>query len=90
MLKPQTRPSATEAMGHEWVASKHAEHLKLSFSGQSIGSDELNALACCSEVSSDLEDVTTTMQILQAESQRHSAPTLVHALFAKPVISVST
>ena len=54
MLKPEARPSATEAMGHEWVASKHADHLKLSFSGQSIGSDELNALACCGEVSSDL------------------------------------
>ena len=74
MLKPVARSSATEAMGHEWVASKHSEHLKLSLSGQSIGSDELNALACCSEVSSDLEDVTTTMQILQQNHRATARP----------------
>jgi serine/threonine protein kinase len=54
ILEPHKRPTAAEAMGHEWIREKPQERVKLSFGGNGIGSDMLNALVSFCEVSDEL------------------------------------
>lgn len=52
-VQPQKRPTAMEALGHEWIRRKRDEHVNASLP-EGVGTDVLNALVSFCEVSDEL------------------------------------
>jgi len=53
-IKPSRRPTAAQALSHEWVRAATDQRGNLSVVSEGFGSDLLNALACFCEVSDSL------------------------------------